>query len=170
MTTFTKGNQKVKFFLFLNKFLLNFLEDFLKMHITLNLKKGTNRLMLKQLSSRSFYLKYFKKNLKVTKQILGILYYAFLLKDATIFANFFRKILEKLNIKLHKKVLLGLKKVIKDIFKPIFNILGVNGVFFNIKGKIGVGGNAKKRRYFFYYGKHSITSRVMKVDLKHTPI
>ena len=41
---------------------------------------------------------------------------------------------------------------------------------FNLKGKVGVSGNAKKRRYYFYYGKHSITSRDFKMDLKFLPV
>ena len=157
-------------FFFLNRFLLNFLEFFFKSNFLLNLKKGTNKLILKQISSRKFYIKYFKKHLKITKQILGVIYYSLLLKDATIFVNFLRKVLEKANIKTHKKIFLGLKKLLKDIFKPLFPYLGVSGIFFNIKGKIGVSGNAKKRRYYFYYGKHSITNRRMKVDIKHTPV
>ena len=98
------------------------------------------------------------------------MYYSFLLKDSSIFVNFFKNILEKLNIKLHKKLLLGLRKLIKDFFKPIFNYLGVVGVFFNIKGKIGVSGSAKKRRYYFYFGGHSITTKSIKMDLKFAPI
>lgn len=126
--------------------------------------------MLRQVSFRKFSLKYFKKNLKVSKQIIGVLYYSFLLKDSTIFVNFLKKILEKTNLKLHKKIFLGLKKIIKDLFVPMFNYLGLLGVFFNIKGKIGVSGSAKKRRYYFYYGKHSITNRGLRIDYKHSPV
>lgn len=167
---FFKKSKKINFLLFLNKFLLGFLEFFLNSKILLNVKKGSNRLILKQLSTRKFYIKYFKKNLKVTKQIVGVLYYSLLLKDSTIFVNFFRKILEKTNIKLHKKIFLGLKKILKDIFVPLFPNFGVLGIFFNVKGKVGVSGNAKKRRYYFYYGKHSITTRKIKIDIKYTPV
>ncbi len=167
---FFKKIKKINFFLFLNKFLINFLEFFIKTKILLNLKKGSNKLLLKQLSSRKFFIKYFKKNLKITKQIMGVLYYALLLKDSTLFANFLKRILEKLSIKSHKKVFLGLKKLLKDVFYPLFSFFGVSGLFFNIKGKIGVSGNAKKRRYYFYFSKHSITNRKVKVDIKYTPI
>lgn len=155
---------------YINRFVLGFLEFFFKNKILFNLKKGSNKLTLRQISHRKFSIKYFKKNLKTSKQILGVLYYSFLLKDSSIFVNFFKRILEKLNIKLHKKLFLGLRKLIKDFFKPIFNFLGVLGVFFNIKGKIGVSGSAKKRRYYFYFGKHSITSRFVKMDLKFVPV
>ena len=53
--------------------------------------------------------------------------------------SFFKKILEKINLKLHKKLLLGLKKLIKELFKPVFNFLGVLGMFFNLKGKVLAG-------------------------------
>ena len=157
-------------FFFLNRFIISFLEFFFKSSVLFNIRKGTNKLALKKISLRKFSLKYFKRHLKIRKQIIGIIYYSLLLKDSSIFVNFFRKILERLNIKLHKKTLLGLRKLIKDLFRPVFYFLGVGGVFFNIKGKLGVSGNAKKRRYFFFFGRHSITSRSLKVDLKFTPV
>jgi len=167
---FLKKKNLFIFFIFLNKFLLSFLEFFFLKKIYFNLKKGSNKLPIKQISFRKFTTKYFKRNLKISKQIIGVLYYSFLLKDSSIFSNFLKKVLEKLNVKLHKKVFLGLRKIIKDLFKPVFEFLGVLGVFFNIKGKIGVSGSAKKRRYFFYFGKHSITTKKIKIDLKLVPI
>jgi hypothetical protein len=161
---------RTNFFFFLNRFLIGFLENFFKTNIIFNLKKGSNKLILRQISFRKFTVRYFKKNLKVNKQIIGVIYYSLLLKDSQMFVNFFKKNFEKINIKLHKKLLSGFKKLIKDIFKPLFGFFGVVGIFFNIKGKIGVSGSAKKRRYFFYFGKHSISSRNTKVDLKFTPI
>ena len=157
-------------FFFLNRFIVSFLEFFFKTSIIFNLKKGTNKLVLKQISFRKFSVKYFKKNLKTSKQIIGVIYYSLLLKDSSIFINFFKKILENLNIKLHKKLFLGFRKLLKDFFKPIFLFLGVSGIFFNVKGKIGVSGSAKKRRYYFYFGQHSITSRNLKMDLKFSPV
>jgi hypothetical protein len=160
----------IRVFFFINRFLLIFLENFFKYKFVFNFKKGSNRLVLKYVSYRKFTTLYFKKYLNVRKQILGVLYYSFLLKDTSIFVNFFKKILEKSNIKNHKKIFLGLKKLILGLYKPIFNYLGLLGLFFNIKGKIGVSGNAKKRRYFFYVGEHSLTTRKIKIDFKFTPV
>jgi hypothetical protein len=159
------SNSSATFF-FLNRFLLNFLENFLQKKLVFNLKKGSNNIILKQVGSRKFFFKYFKKNLKVSRRVVGILYYALLLKDSSIFVNFCSSVFEKSNIKLHKKILLGFKKLLKDVFKPIFNYLGVLGLFLNIKGKLGVSGSAKKRRYFFSYGKHSLTTRAVRFDSK----
>lgn len=170
MTKFSKKAKNIGFYLYLNRFLLNFLEFFFKSKIVFNLKKGSNRLIIGQISSRKFYAKYFKRNLKITKQILGIIYYTLVLKDSLIFVNFFKKIVEKAALRTHKKIFLGLKKLFKDIFKPLFKFFGVYGIFFNIKGKVGVSGSAKKRRYYFYYGRHSFTTRTLKSDIKFTPV
>ena len=153
-------------FYYTNKFLLTFVELFFKSKVIFNLKKGSNKIILKQISFRKFSAKYFRKRLKTSKQIIGVIYYSLLLKDSSMFTNFFKKILENINIKLHKKLLLGLKKLIKDLYNPVFHRFGVLGIFLNLKGKVGVSGNAKKRRHYFYSGKHSITSRVAKMDLK----
>jgi len=138
------------YYLFLSKFLLIFLEKLFCTTILLNLKKGSNSLVLKKVNSRKFFYKYFRKFLQIDKRIIGILYYSLLLKDASILTSFLKTTLELLNIKLHKKVLYGLKKLIRDLFKPVFVLLNVKGLYFNIKGKLGVSGNAKKRRYFFF--------------------
>jgi hypothetical protein len=130
----SKLSTSTNLFIFLNKFLMLFLESFFKTKLILNIKKGTNKLPIKQISQRRFFVKYFKKTLKVSKQIVGVIYYSFLLKDSSIFVNFFRKILEKSSIKNHKKIFLGFKKLIKDIFKPLFNYLNILCIFFNFMG------------------------------------
>ena len=75
-----------------------------------------------------------------------------------------------MDIKLHKKVLYGIKKLIRDLFKPVFTLLNVKGLYFSIKGKLGVSGNAKKRRYFFFFGTHSVTTRSLKMDCKFATV
>lgn len=159
-----------KYFLYLNKFVLTFLENLFKISIILNIKKGSNWIFLKEVSNWDFYKKFFKKFLNVQRQILGVLYYSLLLKDSYIFVSFFKKIFEKSNIKLHKKLIYGLKKVLNLLFKPLFKFLGVLGVFFNIKGKIGVSGNAKKRRYYFSIGEHSFSKRTLKMDYSFSTV
>ena len=121
-----------------------------------------------KVDTRLFFAKFFKKNLGVNTNILGILYYTLLLKDVDIFTNFFKKTAENINLKLHKKLFLGLKKLIKDIFKPLFRLLSVGGIFFNIAGKIGASGSVKKKRYFFFFGKHSLTTKTLKFNSKKT--
>lgn len=155
---------------FFNKFVFNFLEFFLKSKILFNLKKSSGGKKLRKLTSKKLLKRYFRRNIKVGLEIFGILYYSFLLKDSTFFANFFKKMFERIKLKLHKKVLIGLRKLFKRFFTAYHKRFDLLGLFLNIKGKLGVTGNAKKRRYFFYFGRHNITRRTLRVDLKHLPI
>jgi hypothetical protein len=146
------------------------LEFFFKSKILFNLKKSSGGKQVRRLTSKALLKKYFKRNIKIGLEVFGVLYYSFLLKDSVFFANFFKKTFERINLKLHKKVLIGLKKLFQKFFKAYHKRFALLGLFLNIKGKLGVTGNAKKRRYFFYFGKHNITRRTLRVDLKHTPI
>lgn len=155
---------------FFNKFVFNFLEFFLKSKILFNLKKSTGGKKLKKLTSKKLLKKYFRRNIKIGLEVFSVLYYSFLLKDSTFFANFFKKTFERIRLKLHKKVLIGLRKLFKKFFTSYHKRFGLLGLFLNVKGKLGVTGNAKKRRYFFYFGRHNITKRTLRIDLKHVPI
>lgn len=173
LKTFKKPFNTLKYILlyqFFNKFIFNFLEFFLKSKILFNLKKSSGGKRLRRLTSKRLLKKYFRRNIKVGLEIFGVLYYSFLLKDSTFFANFFRKLFERIRLKLHKKVLIGLRKLLKRFFTMYHKQFGLLGLFLNVKGKLSVTGNAKKRRYFFYFGRHNITKRTLRIDLKHLPI
>jgi len=157
-------------FFFLNRFILYFLENFFKSNIVFNLKRGSTKLSIGRIDPRLFSVKFFKKNLGVGVHIISILYYTFLLKDVEIFTTFFKKVAENINLKLHKKLFLGLRKLIKSIFKPLFPLLAISGIFFNIAGKIGASGSVKKKRYFFFFGKHSLTTKTLRFNSKQTYI
>ena len=161
---------KKKNFFFLNRFLIYFLEFFFKKKIYLNITKFTKIPKFNKLNKQQLFVKNLKKKLKFNKKITIILYYSLLLKDSYLFASFFKKILEKINIKKHKKILKKLFKLIKTCFYPYFNLFGIQGVFINIAGKIGVSGNAKKRRFFFFFGRHSLSTKTLKYSFTRTPI
>ena len=161
---------KKKTFFFLNRFLLYFLEFFFKKKIYLSINKFTKIPKFNKLNKQQIFVKNLKKKLKFNKKIAIILYYSLLLKDPYLFVSFFKKILEKINIKKHKKILKKLFKLIKTCFYPYFNLFGIHGVFINIAGKIGVSGNAKKRRFFFFFGKHSMSTKTLKYSFSRSPV
>jgi hypothetical protein len=161
---------KMGHFLYINTFLIHFAEHYFKSKVVFNLKRGYGKLAITKVGMRRFNRKYLPKRFKTSTRLLHIIYYSLLLKDSSIFIYFFRGIMESIEIKLHKKLLIGFIKIIKDLYKPIFVRLQVLGIFLNLKGKIGVSGNSKKRRRYLYSGRHSITSRSLKADLKFLPV
>jgi hypothetical protein len=154
---------------FFFKFFLLFLEFYFKKKIFLKIKKKKkNKFFLKffkiikkiKLPFKSLtFRKYFKKN------VVSILFYSLLLKDCIIFCNFLKNFLENIHLKQHKKFFIYLKKIFKKI-KHFFTFLAVKGIYINVKGKISVTGNAKKRRFFFKFKKNSLTKKTLKIEQK----
>jgi hypothetical protein len=69
-----------------------------------------------------------------------------------------KKKIENTHFKKHKKIL----SIFFDILRKnefIFTLLKIRGFFFDIRGKVGVSGNAKKRHYSFSIGKTTTTSQ-----------
>jgi len=97
------------------------------------------------------------------------LFITFTINDLDIFLTFIRRRLEKSHFKKHRKILSILFNVIKQN-KIFFSNLGVKGFSFDIRGKVGVSGNAKKRHIFFSFGKISNTSQNIKSYWKQTSV
>lgn len=78
--------------------------------------------------------------------------------DLQIFLNYIKKKLEASHFKKHKKILSLIFDIIRKN-KIVLTITGVKGMSFDIRGKVGVSGNAKKRHIFFSLGRISTTSQ-----------
>jgi len=93
----------------------------------------------------------------------------FTTQDLQIFLIYIKRQLERTHFKKHKKLLL----LLFDIFnknKQIFKLTPVKGFSFDIRGKVGVSGNAKKRHTFFSFGKISTTLQNTKSQFKQISI
>jgi hypothetical protein len=78
--------------------------------------------------------------------------------DLQIILNFLKKKIENAHFKKHKKIL----SIFFDVLRKndhLFKTLKVKGFFFDIRGKVGVSGNAKKRHHSFSLGKITTTSQ-----------
>ena len=101
---------------------------------------------------------------KVFKEFIEILWLSFLLKDSKFFLNWFKFFLEKINLKNHKKFLNLLKLVLTRYYNFFFLNSNVLGIFFDIRGKLGVTGNAKKRHMKITTGAYSSTKKKTKIS------
>jgi hypothetical protein len=78
--------------------------------------------------------------------------------------------MERIPFKRHKKLLSVLKFIITTYSIELLQSNNVKGFFFDIRGKVGVSGNAKKRHFSFYSGKYSKTTKSSKFDYQHNII
>ena len=86
-------------------------------------------------------------------------------QNSQIFLVFIKNILERSHFKKHRKIL----SILFDIFKKnqtLFTLTPIKGFYFDIRGKVGVSGNAKKRHIFFSNGNITTTTQNVKSALQ----
>ena len=99
-------------------------------------------------------------------ETLEVLWITFLFKDVDFFMYWFSKTMNRIYFKKQKKFLYFLKLILTRSFCPAyFNILKFKGFVFDIRGKVGVSGNAKKRHVFINWGLSSYTKKDLKLKL-----
>jgi len=112
-------------------------------------------------AKRLLFLKELNINLKSFIEFLLVSLYS---KDVILFKNFIKYILENIHFKKHKRFLYNLKVLLNLILNIYSYDLQLLGLYIKIKGKIGVGGNLKKRKYSFKNGSFSFTKKNQKLS------
>ena len=92
------------------------------------------------------------------------------MKDSTFFLKWFCYRVELLFFKLHKNIPYLLNIVFKQFSKKLFKQTQTLGMFFSMRGKISVSGDAKKRHVYVKYGKHSSSSKELRVSLSRSQV
>ena len=72
--------------------------------------------------------------------------------------------MNNINIKNHKKFFVILNEFIVDNFTIFSSLFNIKGFYFCVKGKIGMSGNAKKKKFFFKKGLLKVSSKNFKID------
>jgi len=83
-------------------------------------------------------------------------------KDLTFFRVWLVKKFESVFYRKHKKLLYLIKLFFVNYLFVYLNFFKCKGFFFKIRGKIGVGGNSKKKKYSIRLGRHSLTEKRLK--------
>lgn len=100
-------------------------------------------------------------------EMLEIIWLSFSHKDLNYLIDWFIKTMNRIPFKQHKKLLSVFKFVIIKYFSVFSNKSDIRGFFFDIRGKVGVSGNAKKRHFSFYNGMYSKTTKNSRFDYQH---
>jgi len=151
---------------FIVKYLSLFLED---KKFYLNLQKNNidiieKNFFYKVLLKKTKRLGFLKEIKFKVKSFINLILVSLYNKDLTLLKNVIKNILEKLHFKKHKRFLYNLKVLLKSIIYIFFYKFKCLGLYIKIKGKIGVGGNSKKRKYIFKLGSFSFTKKSQKLS------
>jgi len=157
-------------FFFFKFFVLKYLNNFV---CDRNLYLKFNKNNLDILSDKSYYYMLLKKvrylkflndvNLK-SKAFLNLLLVVLYTKDAMLLKNAIKSILENLHFKTHRKFLYNLKIILKSLSYIFYSKFKCLGLSIRVKGKIGVGGNSKKRKFLYKFGSFSFTKKNQKLS------
>jgi len=144
-------------------YLIFFLETFLnkKVYIKLNSYLPLNNEIynyFKKISRKNRFLQTSIGKHFYVIEFYEILFSSLITRDLKFFSLWFKHVMEKLHISKHKKMCRAIKNTLKNY--PVFlKSTGVKGFSLDIRGKLGVAGNAKKRHYHFYEGSLEFTTK-----------
>lgn len=91
-------------------------------------------------------------------EFIDVIYFSLKLCNLTIIFDYVQRVLRKLVIWDHKKFLFFLFNLYKEQMYPLFDYLGIRGLKILIKGKVGVGGNSRKRSIALVLGSTTSTA------------
>ena len=107
--------------------------------------------------------KFFKKTIFIQK-ILKITLASLLYKDSKILIHVIKEIFEKTHYSKHKMYFIFWKNFIKGFLVKFYKRLAILGLKLEFHGKLGVGGNSKKRSYYYSVGRCSNSTKLFKID------
>jgi len=162
---------KTPVFNFLYKILLNFFENYFKKKFFIVLQKCKFLLLkfkknkfIDFLSRKLFKSTRFYRSGNLIKDLVEVIWLSFTLKDSSLFTNWFVLKFQNISIRDHKKFLRILNLVLIRYFNFFFKNTNVLGFFFDIRGKLGVTGNAKKRHLSIFSGLYSSSNKSLKIN------
>lgn len=165
-----KFNLKKSFFFLnlFNVFILNFFEFFFKFNFFIKLSNdlsvNNNFNMLTFFNKNSVYFRNYK--FFNFSEMVEIVLISFLNKDLIFFKNWLKITLDDMNVKNHKKFFVILSDFVSDNFNYFSNNFKILGFYFIVRGKIGLSGNAKKKRFYFKKGLINVSSKKSKIDFQ----
>lgn len=170
-----KANLNINFLAYINFYIISFLENFFKKKIFLKISnnffnKPKNTKNLHQIFDiyKNFQPKYMKMFL--IRDFIEIIWYSFWLKDLTLISDWLCKFMEFTNFKVHKKFITFFQNFMNKHYNVFSAVFGINGFFFDIRGKVGVTGNSKKRHHFFKVGTLNRSTKYKKINFKQSVV
>lgn len=97
-------------------------------------------------------------------EFLDILILSFIKKDIKFFEYWFVRFFEGIQFKFHKSFLFLFNKFLKEFFPVFRRIFLVRGFKLDVRGKVSVAGNSKKRHYLIKYGELSFSKKNNKIS------
>jgi hypothetical protein len=160
---------------FYTYYFIFFLETFLKTRVWF--KCNTNARVpkiiakkLKKLAKKTKRLVYIIGKHLFLLEMYELLWLSLFYKDISLFARWFKILMEKIEFKRHKRMIKIIHNAVRSNKKLFLLSTGTKGFSIDVRGKLGVTGNAKKRHLAFTVGQISITKKKNPLHYYHNLI
>lgn len=104
------------------------------------------------------------------KEMVPTLLYSLKFKDLSYFNSWLKANVEKFPAKKHKSFVLFIRMIFTVYFDFFTKVFGIKGFFMDLRGKVSVTGNAKKRHVFVSVGTLNKSNRISKFEVKRNLI
>jgi hypothetical protein len=98
------------------------------------------------------------------KEAVQVILLSLSLKDPVLLMSWFTKIMEKVQFFKHKNYIMFFKSVFNNLNQGVFRRMGIRGLYFDIRGKLAVKGDSKKRHILLRYGECTFSQKSIKIS------
>lgn len=163
---FVEQNNKNKFsnFKIFQLFTASYLKNIYNMNIV---EKNINAIsILPTKLSKNFLYKVrninFKQfNIKYFNEVGYLFLVNIWLKNLKNICKYIKKTLDNIHFKKHRLYFLFFFKILNKYIKPNYNQLQIKGLYLVFRGKLGKGGNARKKVMFYKNGYYSLSNKML---------
>lgn len=108
---------------------------------------------------------HFKKfNIKYFNEIACLFLINLWLKNIKNIAKYIKKQLDNVHFKKHRSYFLFFFKILTKYAKPNFKYLQLKGLVLEFRGKLGKGGNSRKKVMSYKYGQYSLSNKMLAIN------
>jgi ribosomal protein S3 len=86
------------------------------------------------------------------------------LKSSKNICKYIKKKLDNVHFKKHRRYFLFFFKILNKFIKPIFKHLNIKGIKLTFRGKLGKGGNSRKRVMSYKAGEFSLSNKMLCIN------
>lgn len=109
---------------------------------------------VRNINYKQFNIKYFNE--------VGYLFLVNIwLKNIKNICKYIKKTLDNIHFKKHRLYFLFFFKILNKYIKPNYNQLQIKGLYLVFRGKLGKGGNARKKALFYKHGYYSLSNKLL---------
>ena len=162
----SKKNQEKKFNIFNNILYNLFKKKIININFNYFIKTKIKRFkfIVKKILNKNNFI----KKTTVCYKILKLFISSIVFKDTSILMWTIKNTFENVHYSKHKIYFVFWGSLVKKLLLDSFKKLGIFGVKLEFHGKLGVGGDSKKRSYYYHAGRCSNSTKIFKIDSSHS--